>query len=179
MKVTNDPPLCIGQLPAVYSVERRMRKWTPQISRYTTLGSKTETEFPEFSWNVVNWKTLDESETFDAWKTSVFAKHPDAQVGLIRANKNVIPQQQDATNKRGLTQRWQSVWAFVSRVSANDNLRMHSVASRISPTGAVFLNDLATIDLTNPSGEFAAVVIIRRGEEFFVFRHTHFGPYLP
>lgn len=171
--VVHAPPVCIGSVPGSYKIERQMRKWTPQISRYMTLGAKTENPVPEFSWGVEDWS----SWQFESWSDKLLEEFPAAQVAVIAPGNSTVPKVGGAMIDELAKKRWASVWSVVGHVSVNKKQFVHHFSSRIAPHGGCYLNDIPTIDSTNTSGQFAVVVIIPRGEEFNVFRVTHFGSY--
>ena len=115
MAVEDVPPICTGAVPTVYTIERRMRKWSPQLARYTSLGSETMVEtIPAFAWDTDGIEQLiDDENAFKRWADARFNEFDDIQVGILAVDKD--KQRLIASTGTGSTseadyERWLRLW---------------------------------------------------------------------
>ena len=169
MRAVSDPPVCSGVLPGSFEVQRNMRKWTPQIARYTRLGSdQGPVPFPEFAWQTQNWQALLDSEKFTQWSASMQEKYPGAQFLAVSSGAKQSLIRSAAWN---VDARWSALNTFIKSITVTDQSNVFLATRRLAPTGSSYLEDLPTVDVRQPV-HLAVIAIIQQDEEFFVFRFT-------
>ena len=170
-----------GTIPTLFTVRQLMRKWSPRVSRQTSL--QTERPIPQFD--------LDDIRT--AWQqSSDVLENPEWQQSLREEIQTVLPEstvllftqnrildltrgadQQNPDEPSGLSDtKHQKLVNLVCKVCARPAVGYFSIASQISPNGAGDFEDLSILD-PNDAGQLLLVIVARQGNDYVVFRRVY------
>ena len=174
MEFVTDPPLCTGVPPGAFTIERNMRKWTPQIGRFTRIGAAAAQDLPEFDWNLPDTGPPRTTEEFVTWAEQMESKFPGIEVRQFGAVTAIWPEPTDESSE---ATRSGAVWSFVKELHDNRKHNAFCFVSQLAPTGGAWLEDLPNLDTTAAAASTSLVAVVPADEDFFVFRYKPASPF--
>lgn len=176
--VEHEPPQFEGLMPRSYRVIRRMRKWTPQLSRRTWIGPPPG-DLPDFDWSLIDFQTLAQLDLREKLAETIAGKYPDAQLTIVGTAKSeagevvLTPEAWPEDSLKSGPGRLPDIQRFTTALSFPPmNLGWPAVVTRVSPTGSANLEDLWILDRTNP-GECLVIVTFPDGDNYIAFRRLY------
>ena len=180
LNVNHEPPQFEGLLPRSFTVVRRMRKWTPQLSRRTWIGPPPE-DVPRFDWSLMDTARLASVEGREEIISDVARAAPDTHV-VIATRLNSVEtgingESQPAAPLNSLQLRSSTRLARFSAKTRQysvppTNIGWAHVMTRVSPTGAANCEDLWLFDQSDPY-EILVIVTFRDGDNFTSLRRLY------
>ncbi len=170
-----------GNMPTLFTVEQQMRKWSPRVSRQTSL--QTERPIPQFDLDDIRtaWQQSSDVLANPEWQKSLRQKIqtalPESTVLLFTQNRVLdltrgeelqIPERPSASSAT----KSQKLIDLVCKVCVRPAVGFFSIASQISPNGAGDFEDLSILD-PNDAGQLLLVIVTRQGNDYVVFRRMY------
>ena len=197
-QTAQDSPLNYsGHFPQNYSVSHRVQQWSP-VSLRTLSLEPSESEVPPIDWNDVSLLTTPEGNTrlkaamtqftmgrqrnsvtsvqcfaviyHESTVLNVMGQIPTKFFEKDRYGQYLDPtQNQYQLGQQSASATMLSCLPTVKTSQTN----IFGLVSQIAPHGAGSLEDLAFLDISDPS-QWALVIIMQQGENFEVFRKLYF-----
>lgn len=178
--VEHEPPQFEGLMPRSFTIVRRMRKWTPQLSRRTWIGPPPG-ELPEFDWSLIDQDLLTNVDGRREIIRAVAEAAPEAHV-VIAGNIATIESGADGEAQTSQPIGSQAIRNAGRLATFSALTRKYSipqtpygwaaVMTRVSPTGAANLEDLWMLDRSNPY-EVLVIVTFREDDNFTSLRRMY------
>jgi len=170
-----------GNMPTLFTVRQRMRKWSPKVSRQTSF--QTERPIPQFKLDDIraNWQqssdVLTNLEKQRSLRDEIQTVLPESTVLLFTQNRVLdLTRGEDLQNldKPSVSSdtKSQKLIDLVCKVCVRPAVGFFSIASQISPNGAGDFEDLSILD-PNDAGQLLLVIVTRQGDDYVVFRRVY------
>jgi len=170
-----------GNMPTLFTVRQLMRKWSPRVSRQTSL--QTERPIPQLDLDDIRtaWQQSSDVLANPAWQQSlrdeIQTALPESTVLLFTQNRVLdLTRGEELPNPdrpSGLSDtKHQRLVDLVCKVCVRPAVGFFSIASQISPNGAGDFEDLSILD-TNDAGQLLLVIVTRQGNDYVVFRRVY------
>jgi hypothetical protein len=177
----SESPLYQGNMPTLFTVRQQMRKWSPRLSRQTTL--EPGRPIPEFDLDAISttWQQSSELVENAEWQKSLYegiqAALPESSVLLFTKNQVFDLAQgenlQDPNGQTGLADtKHRRLVELVRKVCVRPPVGLFSIVSQISPNGAGDFEDLSILD-PDDAGQLLLVIVTRQGHDYVVFRRLY------
>lgn len=160
-----------GQLPSAYVVRQPMQKWSPQLSRQTTLNS--DHTIPDLGLDSLEVSGFSHPEQRQELAGRIEAQLPGAVAWLLN-RRQVFRLNTDTNDASQQEEADPPLWRLIRAASVRPASGLFSVVSRISPNGAGDFEDLTLLDSSDPN-EWLLVILTRQGDDQVVFRRLFYG----
>lgn len=172
-----ESPPCEGNMPTLFTVRQKMRKWSPQWSRQTAL--QTERPIPQFDLDDIRttWQQSSELLTDSVWQRSLRDKIrtalPESTVLLFTRDQvlNLTQEELPGPDEKAdpSDSKDQQLMELVRKACARPAVGLFSIVSQISPNAAGDFEDLSIID-SDDANQLLLVIVTRQGNDYVVFR---------
>ena len=172
-----ESPPCDGNMPTLFTVRQKMRKWSPQWSRQTAL--KTERPIPQFDLDDVRttWQQSPELLTDSVWQRSLRDKIrtalPQSTVLLFTGDQvlNLTQEELPGPDEKAdpSDSKDQQLMELVRKACARPAVGLFSIVSQISPNAAGDFEDLSIMD-SDDANQLLLVIVTRQENDYVVFR---------
>jgi hypothetical protein len=152
-----------GTLPSAFSVTRQSRQWTPSMHRVTRTGA--DVDIPSIAWSDLDALDLASNKGKEALVDAVRAAVPGCQLLLQGTSQQLLSKAGEG--RPANAESWVGVMAPLAEQRADSGL--FSIVSHIAPNGAGDLEDLASVDPTQPD-EWLLQIATRRDDALIVYR---------
>lgn len=170
-----------GNMPTLFTVRQLMRKWSPRVSRQTSL--QTERPIPQFDLDDIRtaWQqssdVLANPERQQSLRDEIQTALPESIVLLFTQNRVLdLTRGEDLQNPDrpsvSSDTKSQKLIDLICKVCVRPAVGFFSIASQISPNGAGDFEDLSILD-PNDAGQLLLVIVTRQGNDYVVFRRVY------
>ena len=173
------PGVVVGRVPREYTNLQRLRQWTPQLTRYTTIGPGDNAVVPEIDWSEFNAASLQATDRRDTLLNHLQDQLPAAQILLLHLNDSWKPDRlptesttepSDLTDDEAGTNVHGLPVSFLTTISARARSGYFHIVSQISPNAAGNLEDLTLLDDTDPGQWLLLIVTSDEEGNYSIYR---------
>ena len=172
-----DHPMYEGNMPTSFTVRQQMRKWSPQVSRQTSL--RTERPVPQFELDDLEALLQKSSGAMATaeWqrrlREGILTLAPQSTVLLCNGHQvtDLTASEKDSRGERAGSPAAKNsqLRQLVHKACVRPASGLFSVVSQVSPNGAGDFEDLAVLD-PDDLNQWLLVILEEQGDDYVVFR---------
>lgn len=170
-------PTFSGRLPTRFTMRRRLRQWTPRLSRMTAFGG--DVDLPGLDWDAVSAADFGEHGAHvEVLRRLQRTGSIDGAIFL--SNRQRIMQVAGESGflsvrvQRGPYSHSRSLENMIRTISTAPGYGLLGVVSQTSPTGGPNFEDLCVLDPSDPA-QWLVLAVERRDGDYFIYRRLYCG----
>jgi hypothetical protein len=176
-RTSGGAPTLVGRVPTQFVLRRRLRQWTPLLSRETSFGG--EAELPALDWDAVLPDDFQGHEAYVRVPMKLTGTRGfGGAIYILNGERMVqVAGSSDVLRVERGSVYYQSAFTlqdFLRTVSMGPGYGLLHVVSQISPSGGPNFEDLCLLDGSDPD-EWLVIVAERRGEDYCLYRRLYRG----
>jgi hypothetical protein len=176
-RTSSGPPTLVGRVPTRFVLRRRLRQWTPLLSREMSFVGGDE--LPALDWDAVSPADFEGHQAYMRVPVKLRGTAGfDGAIYILNGDRMAqVSGRADLLRVERGSAYYESAFTlqdFLRTVSMGPGYGLLDVVSQISPSGGPNFEDLCLLDGSDPD-EWMVIVAERRGEDYCLYRRLYRG----